>query len=107
MNILILGADGYLGWPTAMHLSRRGHRVAVMDNFAKRRWEIELNVEPLIPICTLHDRVKIWREISGEEMELFVGDLRNYSMVEAVLGKFHPDAIVHYGEQPSAPYSMI
>ncbi|HTA57275.1 MAG TPA: NAD-dependent epimerase/dehydratase family protein [Candidatus Baltobacteraceae bacterium] len=107
MNILILGADGYLGWPTAMHLSRRGHKVAVMDNFAKRRWETELNVEPLLPICTLHDRVAAWREISGEAMELFVGDLRNYGVVEAVLSKFQPDAIVHYGEQPSAPYSMI
>jgi len=106
-KILILGGDGYLGWPTAMYLSRQGHAVAVMDNFAKRRWEMELNVEPLIPIHTLHDRVKAWREVSGEPMELFVGDLRNYGVVEEVLGKFQPDAIVHYGEQPSAPYSMI
>ena len=106
-KILILGGDGYLGWPTAMYLSRRDHAVAVMDNFAKRRWEMELNVEPLIPIHTLHDRVKAWREVSGEQIELFVGDLRNYSAVEQVLEKFQPDAIVHYGEQPSAPYSMI
>lgn len=107
MRILILGGDGYLGWPTAMYLSRRGHTVAVMDNFAKRRWEMELNVEPLIPIRTLHDRVKAWREVSGEQIELFVGDLRNYGVVEGVLEKFQPDALVHYGEQPSAPYSMI
>lgn len=107
MRILILGGDGYLGWPTAMYLSRRGHAVAVMDNFAKRRWEMELNVEPLIPIHTLHDRVKAWREVSGEQIELFVGDLRNYGVVEGVLEKFQPDALVHYGEQPSAPYSMI
>ena len=106
-KILILGGDGYLGWPTAMYLSRRDYAVAVMDNFAKRRWEMELNVEPLIPIHTLHDRVKAWREVSGEQIELFVGDLRNYSAVEQVLEKFQPDAIVHYGEQPSAPYSMI
>lgn len=107
MRVLILGGDGYLGWPTAMYLSRRGHAVAVMDNFAKRRWEMELNVEPLIPIHTLHDRVKAWREVSGEQIELFVGDLRNYGVVEGVLEKFQPDALVHYGEQPSAPYSMI
>ena len=107
MRILILGADGYLGWPTAMYLSGRGHRLAVLDNFAKRRWELELNVEPLLPIRTLHDRVSAWKEVSGETMELFVGDLRNYSVVEGVLSKFQPDAIVHYGEQPSAPYSMI
>jgi UDP-sulfoquinovose synthase len=107
MRILILGGDGYLGWPTAMYLSHRGQEVAVLDNFAKRRWELELNVEPLIPIRTMHDRVKAWREVSGEQIELFVGDLRNFGVVEAVLDKFRPDAIVHYGEQPSAPYSMI
>jgi UDP-sulfoquinovose synthase len=107
MKILILGGDGYLGWPTAMYLSRRGHAVAVMDNFAKRRWEMELNVEPLIPIRTLQDRVKTWEEVSGEHIEVFVGDLRNYGVVEGVLERFQPDAIVHYGEQPSAPYSMI
>ena len=107
MRILILGGDGYLGWPTAMYLSRRGHAVAVLDNFAKRRWEMELNVEPLIPIRTLHDRVEAWEKVSGERIELFVGDLRNYGVVEGVLEAFRPDTIVHYGEQPSAPYSMI
>ena len=107
MRILILGGDGYLGWPTAMYLSRHGHTVGVMDNFAKRRWEMELNVEPLFPIRTLHDRAKAWQEVSGEQIEVFVGDLRNYGVVEGVLEKFQADAIVHYGEQPSAPYSMI
>ena len=107
MRILVLGGDGYLGWPTAMYLSRRGHSVGVLDNFAKRRWEMELNVEPLIPIRTLHDRVTAWREVTEEEIELFVGDLRNYGVVEGVLEAFRPEAIVHYGEQPSAPYSMI
>jgi UDP-sulfoquinovose synthase len=107
MKIMILGGDGYLGWPTAMYLSHRGHDVAVLDNFAKRRWEMELNVEPLIPIRTLHDRVRAWREVGGEQIDLLIGDLRNYGVVEGVLEKFRPDAIVHYGEQPSAPYSMI
>jgi UDP-sulfoquinovose synthase len=107
MRILILGGDGYLGWPTAMYLSDRRHSIAVLDNFAKRRWEMELNVEPLIPIRTLHDRVDAWKEVTGEKIELFVGDLRNYGVVEGVLEAFRPEAIVHYGEQPSAPYSMI
>jgi UDP-sulfoquinovose synthase len=107
MRILVLGGDGYLGWPTAMYLSQRQHEVAVLDNFAKRRWELELNAEPLLPIPTLHDRVAAWRELSGREIEMFVGDLRNYGVVEGVLDSFRPDAIVHYGEQPSAPYSMI
>ena len=107
MRILILGGDGYLGWPTAMYLSQRGHQVGVVDNFAKRRWEMELNVEPLIPIHTLHDRVKLWRRVSGKPMDLFVGDLRNYGLVRGIVESFKPEAIIHYGEQPSAPYSMI
>ncbi len=107
MNILILGGDGYLGWPTALYLSKRGHRVGVLDNFAKRRWEMELNVEPLIPILTLHDRVKAWHSISGLTLELFIADLRNYEMVKNAVRSFKPEAIIHYGEQPSAPYSMM
>jgi len=107
MRILVLGGDGYLGWPTAMYLSARGHEVGVIDNFAKRRWEMELNVEPLMPIRTLHDRVKAWQEVTGKKIELFVGDLRNYELVSRAFVAFEPEAIVHYGEQPSAPYSMI
>ncbi len=107
MRILILGGDGYLGWPTAMYLSNRGHQVGVLDNFAKRRWEVELNVEPLIPIHTLHDRVEAWQAVTGHRMELFIGDLRNYGVVREVFETFRPEAVVHYGEQPSAPYSMI
>ena len=107
MRILVLGGDGYLGWPTAMYLSARGHDVGVLDNFAKRRWEVELNVEPLIPIHTLHDRVAAWKEVTGRPIELFVADLRNYGAVKSTLESFHPEAVIHYGEQPSAPYSMI
>jgi UDP-sulfoquinovose synthase len=90
-----------------MYLSSRGHEVAVLDNFAKRRWELELNVEPLIPIRTLQDRVEIWHELTGHRVELFVGDLRNYGVIEGILSFYRPEAVVHYGEQPSAPYSMI
>ena len=107
MRILVLGGDGYLGWPTAMYLSARGHHVGVVDNFAKRRWEMELNVEPLLPIRTLHDRLAAWREITARHIELFVGDLRNYGVVREAVESFRPEAIVHYGEQPSAPYSMM
>jgi UDP-sulfoquinovose synthase len=107
MRILILGGDGYLGWPTAMYLSARGHEVAVLDNFAKRRWEMEINVEPLFPIHTLHDRVKLWRKVTGRAMALWVADLRNYGAVREALQSFRPEAIIHYGEQPSAPYSMM
>jgi UDP-sulfoquinovose synthase len=106
-RILVLGGDGYLGWPTAMAFSRAGHRVAVVDNFAKRQWEAELGVRPLFPVPTLHERIRAWREVSENEIELFVGDLTDYGFVESVIGGFLPDTIIHYGEQPSAPYSMI
>ena len=106
-RILILGGDGYLGWPTAMAFSQAGHRVALVDNFAKRQWELELGVRPLFPIPTLHERIRAWREVSERDIELFVGDLTDYAFVESVVSGFRPDTIVHYGEQPSAPFSMI
>jgi len=106
MRILILGGDGYLGWPTAMHFSARGDEVMVVDNFAKRRWELEEGIEPLLPVPTLHARAKRWKEISGRDIQLKVGDLSNHRFVYTLFEAFKPEAIVHYGEQPSAPYSM-
>lgn len=106
-RILVLGGDGYLGWPTAMALSRAGHDVAVADSFAKRQWELELGVRPLFPIPTLHERIRAWREVAERDIDLFVGDLTEYRFVESVVDRFRPDTIIHYGEQPSAPYSMI
>ncbi|MGB0035021.1 MAG: NAD-dependent epimerase/dehydratase family protein [Candidatus Acidiferrales bacterium] len=107
MRVLILGGDGYLGWPTGMYLSQRGHDVALLDNFGKRQWESELGVEPLLPIRKLDERVRAWKEVTGKEMILFTGDLREYDFVQESLQSFEPDAIIHYGEQPSAPYSMM
>lgn len=107
MRILILGGDGYLGWPTGMYLSERGHDVALLDNFGKRQWEAELGVEPLIPICKLDERARVWREITGKKFTVFTGDLREYDFVHETLQSFEPEAIIHYGEQPSAPYSMM
>jgi UDP-sulfoquinovose synthase len=106
-RILILGGDGYLGWPTAMAFSATGHRVAVIDNFAKRQWELEIGTRPLFPIPTLQERIRAWREVSERDIELSVGDLTDYAFVESAIRAFRPDTIVHYGEQPSAPYSMI
>ena len=107
LRVLVLGGDGYLGWPTALAFSRAGHRVALVDNFAKRAWELEVGVQPLFPVATLHERLRAWRETTGLEIELFVGDLTDYDFVEATVDAFRPDAIIHYGEQPSAPYSML
>jgi UDP-sulfoquinovose synthase len=106
MRVLILGGDGYLGWPTAMHFSARGDDVAVVDNFAKRQWEMEEGIEPLLPIPPLHKRVRAWKRVSGRDIDIYVGDLMNHRFVYKVLREFQPEAVVHYGEQPSAPYSM-
>jgi UDP-sulfoquinovose synthase len=106
MRILVLGGDGYLGWPTALHFSARGDEVAVLDNFAKRQWEFEEGIEPLRTIVPLHRRVRLWREQTGRDIKLFVCDLLNHRLLYRVMSEFKPDAVVHYAEQPSAPYSM-
>jgi UDP-sulfoquinovose synthase len=106
-RVLILGGDGYLGWPTALYLSARGHEVAVADNFAKREWEREIGVAPLMPIGSLEERIASWRELRGIDLRIFVGDLVDYGFVHSMIRSFRPDAVIHYGEQPSAPYSMI
>lgn len=107
MRILILGGDGYLGWPTAMHLSRRGHDIAVLDNFARRAWDDELGADSLTPIGSLSERVAAWHEVSGRTIGVFVGDLCDYGFLEPVVRDWRPEAVVHFGEQRSAPYSMI
>lgn len=107
MKILILGGDGYLGWPTAMYLSRHGHEVSVVDNFVKRRWEKELNAVPLLPILPLGERVQAWKKATGLVIETVEADLCDYASVKDIVRGFCPEAIVHYGEQPSAPFSMM
>ena len=107
MRVLILGGDGYLGWPTALHFSNRGHEVALIDNFSKRQWELEEDSLPLNPPPTLGRRINAWYEWSGRKIESFVLDIaQSYRALERVFKEFQPDCIVHYGEQPSAPFSM-
>ena len=105
-KILIIGGDGYLGWPTAMHLSKKGHKVSVLDNFSKRRIENEEGVSPLWSVPTLHERVNTWKKITNISIKLYVGDLLNEKFIYQILEIEQPDTIIHYGEQPSAPYSM-
>src|SRR5687767_4774964 len=107
MKVLVLGGDGYLGWPTAMHLAAAGHDVAVVDNFLRRSMAVELGADSLAPIQSLQQRVRAWREVSGRDVTAFTGDLTDAAFVDDVFDAFTPDSIVHYGEQPSAPYSMI
>jgi UDP-sulfoquinovose synthase len=107
LRILVLGGDGYLGWPTALHLSRRGHDVGVVDNFVRRQYDHEMGVDSLVPIRQLQHRVRTWEEVSGLTLDTFVGDLTDPVFVDRTLERFEPDAVVHFAEQRSAPYSMI
>jgi UDP-sulfoquinovose synthase len=107
VRILVLGGDGYLGWPTALHLSRTGHEVGVADNFARRGYDLEMGVDSLVPIASLHRRVDCWEEVSGKRIDVFIGDLTEDEFVSEMVANFRPDAIVHFAEQRSAPYSMV
>jgi len=107
MRVLILGGDGYLGWPTAMHLSAKGYKVAVVDNYLRRSLCREQNVVPLCDVPDLIQRTTFWRAHSGWEIIPFVGDLKDWSFVEDLFTRFTPDVVVHYAEQPAAPYSML
>ncbi len=107
MRILVLGGDGYLGWATAMYFSQRGHTVAVVDNFTRRLMHAERGTESLTPIQSLHTRVSAWHEVTGKEIEVFIGDIKDWHFISRVIRDFKPETIIHYGEIPSAPYSMI
>jgi UDP-sulfoquinovose synthase len=107
VRVLILGGDGYLGWPTAMHLSARGHEVAVVDNFLRRAMSVELGAGSLTPIRSLQERAKAWAEVDGAEIRVEIGDLVDPQFVDRTFTSFKPEAVIHYGEQPSAPFSMI
>ena len=107
MRVLVLGGDGYLGWPAAMHFSSAGHQVAVVDSFIRRGYDQELGTSSLTPVQSLDRRVERWHEITGRRIEFCVGDLVDAEFVASTLRRFSPDAVVHLGEQRSAPYSMI
>ena len=106
MKILILGGDGYLGWPTAMYFSNKGNDVCVVDDFSKRRIELENGITPLNHVSTLHRRVNIWNQNQNNPISLEVGSLLNSRFVYKICEHYKPDTIIHYAEQPSAPYSM-
>jgi UDP-sulfoquinovose synthase len=106
MRVLILGGDGYLGWPTAMRFSGKGHEVAVADNFARRKWVAEAGGDSLTPIASLAERIDAWHGASGKRIESYVGDLAEGTFAADLVRDFEPEAIIHYGEQPSAPWSM-
>ncbi len=107
MKIAVLGGDGYCGWATALHLSQKGHEVAIIDNFLRRQWDDELGVQTLTPIRPLAERLRVWQMRSGKTIELFVGDVVDFDFFSSMVKQYKPEAIVHFAEQRSAPYSMI
>jgi UDP-sulfoquinovose synthase len=107
MKILVLGGDGYCGWPTTLHLSDAGHEVTIVDNLSRRTWDDELGATSLTPIRSIEERVAAWEEVSGKRVGVELGDLLDWEFLSGLVAQFKPDAIVHYAEQRSAPYSMI
>jgi UDP-sulfoquinovose synthase len=107
MRILVLGGDGYCGWPTALYLANRGHEVAIVDSFVRRSWDHELGAQTLTPILPLTDRLRIWHRLTGKEIASFVGNILDYEFLAEIMQGFAPEAVVHFAEQRSAPYSMI
>jgi len=107
LRVLVLGGDGFLGWASALHLSAVGHTVAVADSGVRRAYDVELGTASLVPIAPLAERVACWEAVGGRPVEAFVGDVCDAGFVDAVMGGFAPDAVVHFAEQRSAPYSMI
>ncbi|MFZ2012596.1 MAG: NAD-dependent epimerase/dehydratase family protein [Nocardioides sp.] len=106
MRVLVLGGDGYLGWPTAMSLSAHGHEVAVADNYLRRQLVTQSGSDSLTPILNLPQRAAAWQEVSGRTIDVHLVDLCDFDLLNRIVRDFHPDAIVHYGQIPSAPYSM-
>jgi UDP-sulfoquinovose synthase len=107
MRIAVLGGDGYCGWATALYLSSKGHSVAIIDNFSRRQWDFELGVQTLTPIRPLSERLNVWQQLTGRKIDLYVGDATDYDFIASMITTFQPEAIVHFAEQRSAPYSMI
>ncbi len=107
MKIMVLGGDGYCGWATALYLSAKGHSVSIVDNYVRRQWDHELGAQTLTPILPLSDRLRTWTRLTGKVIDLFVGNVTDYDFLYSVVKKSEPDAIVHFAEQRSAPYSMI
>jgi UDP-sulfoquinovose synthase len=107
VRVLVLGGDGFCGWPTSLYLSERGHDVTIVDNLSRRKIDIDLEVQSLTPIRPIGERIRVWGEVSGREIGFVQLDLaEEYDRLAALLADLRPDAIVHFAEQRAAPYSM-
>lgn len=107
MKVLVIGGDGYCGWATALHLSKKGYEVGILDNLSRRHWDLKLGADTLTPINSIQKRIQRWKDLTGKVIDLFIGDITNYAFLSKSFHEFEPDSVVHFGEQRSAPYSMI
>lgn len=107
MKIIVAGGDGFCGWPTSLYLSERGFDVTIVDSLVRREIDNELGSNSLTPIADLQTRVNRWKELTGKTIRTYIGDLQDYDFVKKFFEEVQPDAIVHFGELRSAPYSMI
>ncbi|NEN90987.1 MAG: NAD-dependent epimerase/dehydratase family protein [Okeania sp. SIO3H1] len=107
MKVLVIGGDGYCGWATALYLSNQGYEVGILDSMVRRHWDMQLQVETLTPIAPIQQRIQRWKELTGKKIDLYVGDITDYNFLSKTLRQFEPESIVHFGEQRSAPFSMI
>ncbi len=106
-KVIVLGGDGFCGWPTSLYLSEKGHDVIIVDNLSRRNIDNELGVSSLTPIQPMGHRLKAWKEISGREIGFYNFDVsKDYHQMLTLLKEFEPDAIIHFAEQRAAPYSM-
>ncbi|WP_412506986.1 NAD-dependent epimerase/dehydratase family protein [Roseovarius sp. SYSU LYC5161] len=107
MRIAILGGDGFVGWPTCLHLSAQGHEVHILENLSRRWIDTELGVQSLTPMDSIQERARIWRAVSGETIHFHLLDLASeYERLKQWLAEYRPDSIIHFAEQRAAPYSM-
>ena len=107
MRIAVLGGDGFIGWPTTLHLSAQGHDVAIVDNLSRRWIDTELGVQSLTPMDSIQERRRIWQQVGGRTLDFEHIDVATeYDQFKAWLGEWRPDAVVHFAEQRAAPYSM-
>ena len=107
MKVLVMGGDGFCGWPTALNLSDKGHDVVIVDNLSRRKIDIELDTQPLTPIASIEERISAWEQVSGKTIEFEFLDLaKDFVELVELIKKHSPDTIVHFAEQRAAPYSM-
>ena len=107
MKVLVIGGDGYCGWATALYLSNRGYEVGILDSLVRRHWDAQLLIETLTPIAPIQARLQRWKDLTGKHIDLYIGDINDYGFLEQSMLSFGPEAVVHFGEQRSAPFSMI